>query len=85
MSLKHSDTGSIYSSRTTETGNFTVPSLPPGNYELTVEGPGFRKYVQSGIQVQLATTLRLDVTSWYLPSSAATRGGDGYRSKTKPS
>jgi len=33
-----------------------------GNYELTVEGPGFRKYVQSGIQVQVATTLRLDVT-----------------------
>ena len=62
LSLKHAETGAAYASRTTETGNYTLPSLPSGNYELTVEGPGFRKYVQSGIQVQVATTLRLDVT-----------------------
>ena len=61
LSLKHAETGAVYESRTTDTGNYTLPSLPSGNYELTVAGPGFQKYVQSGIQVQVATTLRVDV------------------------
>jgi len=62
LSLKNSETGAAYVSRTTETGNYTLPSLPAGACELTIEGSGFRKYVQSGIQVQVATTLRLDIT-----------------------
>src|SRR5256885_1287087 len=62
LSLKNSETGAAYASKTTETGNYTLPSLPAGVYELSVEGSGFRKFVQSGIQVQVATTVRLDVT-----------------------
>jgi hypothetical protein len=61
LSLKHAETGAVYESRTTDTGSYTVPQLPSGNYELTVVRPGFHKYVQSGIQIQVATTLRLDV------------------------
>jgi hypothetical protein len=62
LSLRNSETGATYASRTTETGNYTLPSLPAGTYELTVERPGFRRYLQTGIQVQVATTQRLDVT-----------------------
>src|SRR5260370_41973986 len=62
LSLKHAETGAVYEGRTTETGNYTLAQLPSGNYALTVARPGFRKYVQTGIQVQVATTLRLDVT-----------------------
>src|ERR1035441_1864772 len=62
LSLKNAETGAVYDSVTTETGNYTLPSLPSGNYELTVAQGGFRKYVRSGIQVQVATTLRVDVT-----------------------
>ena len=47
---------------TTETGNFTIPALSAGNYSLTVEQPGFRKFVQTGITVQVAQTLRIDVS-----------------------
>ena len=62
LSLKNAETGAVYDSVTTETGNYTLPSLPSGNYELTVAQGRFRKYVRSGIQVQVATTLRVDVT-----------------------
>jgi hypothetical protein len=61
LSLKHADTGAVYEGRTTATGNYTLAELPAGSYNLTVARPGFRMYAQSGIQVQVATTLRLDV------------------------
>jgi hypothetical protein len=46
---------------TTETGNYTLAQLPAGQYELTAELPGFKKYVRQGITVQVSTTLRVDV------------------------
>ena len=62
LSLKNAETGAVYDTITTETGNYTLPSLPSGNYELTVAQGGFQKYVRPGIQVQVATTIRVDVT-----------------------
>ena len=45
----------------TETGNYTISAIPAGIYSLTVEQPGFRKFVQTGITVQVAQTARIDV------------------------
>jgi hypothetical protein len=45
----------------TETGNYTIPSLPAGEYRLIVEAPGFKKFTQQGITVQVANTGRIDV------------------------
>src|SRR6266545_7310639 len=45
----------------TETGNYTIPAIPAGTYSLTVEHPAFRKFVQTGITVQVAQTARIDV------------------------
>jgi hypothetical protein len=45
---------------TTATGNFTVTSVPAGVYDLSVTAQGFSKYVQTGIQVQVAMTFRVD-------------------------
>jgi len=41
-------TGTDYKRTTTtsETGQFTIPSLPPSTYRLTVEAPGFKQYTQ---------------------------------------
>src|ERR1039457_6818445 len=61
ITMKHVETGAIYETKTTGTGNYTLPSLPSGNYELTVTAAGFSKYVQQGIGVQVATTARVDV------------------------
>jgi hypothetical protein len=51
-----------YETITTETGNYTLTQLPGGTYELTVELPGFKKYVRQGITVLAATTVRIDAT-----------------------
>ena len=58
----NTQTGTKYETISTETGNYTLVQLPAGVYELAVELPGFKKYIQQGITVQVAQTLRVDVT-----------------------
>jgi hypothetical protein len=47
--------------QTTDTGNYTIGSVPAGVYNLIVEAQGFRKFEQKGIRVQVAQTARIDV------------------------
>jgi hypothetical protein len=54
-------TGSQYRAATTETGAYTLPSLPSGDYSLVVEKEGFKKYTRSPIHVEVAQTVRMDV------------------------
>ena len=58
---KNTETGSVFETVSTSTGNFTITALPAGMYDLTVEAPGFRRYLGRGTQVQVAQTVRLDV------------------------
>lgn len=62
VTAKHTETGTISKTITTATGNYTLPSLPVGVYEVTIELAGFSKATQPRIQVQLAQTVRLDIT-----------------------
>ena len=48
--------------QTNETGRYSIPFLNPGPYELRVEAAGFRTYVQTGIELRAAESLRIDVT-----------------------
>ena len=47
--------------RSDDTGFFNLLAMPPGTYNITVEGSGFEKQVQTGVQLALGETLRLDV------------------------
>jgi hypothetical protein len=58
---KNVETGLTYAGASGENGQFRVPLLPPGKYELTVEKPGFAKYIQSGIQLQLGQRADLSI------------------------
>lgn len=42
-------------------GNYRFFRLPPGTYTLSVEMQGFRKYVESGIIVEVGRRLKIDV------------------------
>ncbi len=44
-----------------ESGYFTLISLNPGDYELSVEAEGFRRYVQQGLRLETGQQVRLDV------------------------
>jgi hypothetical protein len=54
-------TNSSYKASTTAAGDFTVPDLPVGNYQLRVEATGFKTEVANDIVVQAGATVRLDL------------------------
>ncbi|MCU1337225.1 MAG: hypothetical protein JWO19_2806 [Bryobacterales bacterium] len=56
------ETGATYQAASTTTGNYTLSQLPAGAYEITVTVPGFKKYVRQGLTVEVAQTLRIDVS-----------------------
>ena len=58
---KNIENGTESRTVTSATGNYTIPSLPAGRYMLVVEVPGFKKFVQANIEVQVAQTDRIDV------------------------
>jgi hypothetical protein len=62
IELKNVQTGAGYQAASTDTGNYTLPQLPVGVYELTVTVPGFKKFVRQNITVQATQTVRVDVT-----------------------
>src|SRR5260370_15394067 len=58
-------TGVTYTAKTNDTGIYTMPFLPPAEYELTGEMAGFKKAVRSGVILETASTqtvnLRMEV------------------------
>lgn len=62
VTLRNQDTGLTRVVTTSEDGSYTVRELPIGNYSVAVEKTGFRTGVVSGIRVEVASTLRADVT-----------------------
>jgi Carboxypeptidase regulatory-like domain len=53
-------TGIAESVATNQQGGYTMPLLQPGNYSVTIELPGFKRYVRSGVSIEIAQTTRLD-------------------------
>jgi len=53
-------TGAVYPVASSTTGNYTIAQLPAGSYELTVTVMGFKKFVRTGLVVEVAGTLRVD-------------------------
>jgi hypothetical protein len=43
-------------------GVYAIPSLPIGEFEVTVTAPGFSTFKQTGVVLEVAQRLRLDVT-----------------------
>lgn len=61
IQIKNQETGVVFNGGTSATGNYVLP-VPAGTYEITVTAAGFKKYVQSNVQVIVATDTRKDIT-----------------------
>jgi hypothetical protein len=58
----HVDTGTVLIGTTSATGNYSIPQMPIGRYEISVEAPGFKTFRREGVTLAAAQTLRLDVS-----------------------
>src|SRR5262245_19742370 len=55
------DTGVSTTAETTADGYYTLPSLPPGRYEVTISKSGFTTVKQAGLELTVQQMARLDV------------------------
>src|SRR4051812_27502011 len=62
IEIRNVETGLNYSAASTATGNFTVAQLPVGVYRLEAAAPGFKRFQQENIRVQVGQTIRIDVS-----------------------
>jgi len=62
LTVLNEATGLIRSLVSDSSGDFLAPLLPIGPYSVTAEKPGFSRYVQRGITLQLNQNARLDIT-----------------------
>ena len=60
VTAKNIDNGAVFEASTTITGDFTLPSLPAGKYEMTVGAAGFKTVTRLNIGVQVDQIARID-------------------------
>jgi hypothetical protein len=58
----HLDSGTVVNGVTSATGNYTIPQLRVGNYNVVVEHAGFKTFRRGGIALLATQTLRLDIS-----------------------
>ncbi|HLI86705.1 MAG TPA: TonB-dependent receptor [Bryobacteraceae bacterium] len=61
IEVRNADTGVVYQGGSSNTGNYVIP-VPAGTYQITVSVPGFKRFVESNVQVVVATDTRKDIT-----------------------
>ena len=59
--VTNSATGANRTLTTNQAGAYNAPQMQIGNYSLTVEAPGFKKYERTGIVLNVNATVRQDV------------------------
>ena len=62
LTANHLATNTNYKTTSTASGDFTVASLPVGDYRVRIENTGFKTYVANDVAVAAGATVRLDVT-----------------------
>ena len=70
------DTGQKYKAVTTDTGDFTIVQVPPGNYEVDVRAKGFKTLLRKNLQLEVngKITLALKLEVGMLSESVSVSG-----------
>jgi hypothetical protein len=61
IQAKNTETGAVFDTLSSSTGNYTLSQLPPGTYELSAAVSGFKKYSHPGLVVQATIVMRIDI------------------------
>lgn len=62
VTITQTQTNSKYSSVTSDSGDYTVPSLPIGTYSVRIEKDGFKAFVAKDLIVSASSNIRADAT-----------------------
>ena len=72
ISVKNVKTGEVRETDTSDEGTFTVTNLEPGDYNVTIEAPGFQPVIFQALHVETNARLPLDVRFGDLSASTST-------------
>lgn len=61
VTVMNAGTGQERQAITNEQGFYAFPNTPVGTYTVTAELPGFKKFVKTGVQLNAAINIRVDV------------------------
>ncbi len=61
LTITETRTAIIHTAKSNESGNWIVPDLPPGAYEVDVEATGFKKELRKDLALLVNTTERVDI------------------------
>src|SRR3982751_6807522 len=61
IKIVNTDTQFVYNGQTSAEGAYYVPNLIPGPYSLTIEAPGFKRYIREGMILRTSEQPRIDV------------------------
>lgn len=61
ITITNVETNISIRSETNDQGVYIAPSLKPGQYSITVEKPGFKKALRSGVTLQVNQVARVDI------------------------
>ena len=62
ITLINVSTNASRSTTSTQAGDYSLPSVPPGMYNVRVEHQGFKAAVSNNVELQVQQTVRLDFT-----------------------
>jgi len=57
----NSKSKTVYKTTASEQGRYTLATLPPGTYDVSITAPGFNAYNRQNVSIGAAKPLRLDV------------------------
>src|ERR1051326_2979870 len=60
VTARNTATGAEASTVTSSTGNYLIPNLPVGPYQITVSQAGFKSWSRTGISLSTGENLRVD-------------------------
>jgi len=60
VNARQVSTGTTVTAVTSDTGNYTIPQLRVGEYEVSIEHMGFKTFRRTGLTLEAAQTVRLD-------------------------
>src|ERR1039458_1526569 len=61
VTVTQASTNTRFKTNSTSTGDFTVPSMPVGTYQVRVENTGFKTYLNNNITVAAGSTVDLNI------------------------
>ena len=62
ISIVNTATNTTVRVTSTNTGEYNVPNLQPGDYRIEISAQGFKRYVENGVHVTSGGTVRQDAT-----------------------